>query len=139
MYNKTEVHQKGSIVLATASLLDQDQLDELAMADALIPRLRSHQQVVVMPEATMDELLWVLPNQMSISAVRPQRQACHRLRKLVRMLNGRERKAIYLLYFREMSHPEVLEKMGLLGNELDEAIEHAFARLRAGLGDLVVS
>jgi len=126
-------------MLAAASLLDQDQLDELEMADALIPRLKSHQPVVTIPEAVMDELSWVLPNQMSVSVVRPQRKVCHRLRKLVRTLNGRERKAIRLLFFKEMSHLEVLEKMGLCRNELDEAIEHAFTKLRAGLGDLVVS
>lgn len=122
-------------MLATASLLDQDQLDELRMAEALIPRQKSHQRVVVVPEAIFDELFYVLPNQ--VSAVRPQREVCHRLRKLVRTLNERERKAIRLLFFKEMSHPEVLQKMGLRGDELDEAIEHAFAKLRAGLGDLV--
>jgi len=124
-------------MLATVALLDQDQLDDLEMADALIPRLKSHQPVVVVSEAIFDELFYVLPNQVSVA--RPQREVCHRLRKLVRTLNGRERKAIRLLFFKELSHPEVLEKMGLHGDELNEAIEHAFSKLRAGLGDLVVS
>jgi DNA-directed RNA polymerase specialized sigma24 family protein len=88
-----------------------------------------------MPEEALDELSWVLPNQVSVA--RPQRQACHRLRKLVRTLNGREEKAIRLLFFEELSHPEVLEKMHLRGDELEAALEHAFAKLREGLGDLV--
>jgi DNA-directed RNA polymerase specialized sigma24 family protein len=106
------------------------------MADALIPRLRSHQPVFVAQEVVLDALVWELPNQMSVSVVRPHRQVCHRLRKLLRTLNGREEKAIRLLFYQGMSHPEILEKMGLCGDELDEAIEHAFAKLRAGLGDL---
>lgn len=124
-------------MLATASLLDQDQLDELEMADALIPRQKSHQTIVVIPEALLDELSFVLPNQEPVSAVRPQRKACHRLRKLVRALSGRERKIIRSIYFKELSLPEVSEKMGLSEREVNASLNHAFARLRTGLGELV--
>ena len=124
-------------MLATASLLDQDQLDDLEMADALIPRLKSHSMVVVIPEALLDELSYALPNQEPVSAARPQRKACHRLRKLVRALSGRERKIIRSIYFKELSLPEVSEKMGLSEREVNAALNHAFARLRTGLGELV--
>ena len=125
-------------MLATASLLDQDQLDDLEMADALIPRLKSHSMVVVIPEALLDELSYALPNQEPVSAARPQRKACHRLRKLVRALSGRERKIIRSLYFREMSHSEVAEKMGLSKKEIDTSLNHAFDRSRVGLGSLAL-
>ena len=123
-------------MLATIDFLDQNRLDELEKEEALIPHLQSHAKTVCIPEALLDELSYMLPNQEPVSVARPQRKACHRLRKLVRSLSGRERKIIRSLYFREMSHREVCEKMGLSGKEVDVALDHAFDRLRVGLGSL---
>lgn len=103
-------------MLATSDFLSQDRLDDLELEEALIPPLRSHQQVVVMPEVLLDELSWMLPDE-EASVVRPQRKACHRLRKLVRTLNGRERKIIRSLYFREMAIFDVAQKMRLSEHE----------------------
>ena len=75
------------------ALLNQDRLDDILAEDALIPHKESHAKVVFLPEALLDELSFVLPTA-EVSAKRPQRKVCHRLRKLVRSLNGRERKAI---------------------------------------------
>ena len=123
------------MLLVSRESLDQDCLDDLAMEDALVPQLRSRSKVVPLPEALLDELLSYVPAD-QVSAERPQRKECHRLRKLVRTLNGRERKAIRLLFFKEMSNPEVLEAMKLRGDALDEALTHAFARLREGLSQI---
>jgi DNA-directed RNA polymerase specialized sigma24 family protein len=120
-------------MLATQDFLDQSRLDDLAMEDTLVPRLRSHATVVFIPEALLDELSFVPPNQEPVSEARPQRKACHRLRKLVRSLNGRERKIIRFVYFRGMSHQKVSLKMGLKRSELEAALAHAFAKLREGL------
>jgi RNA polymerase sigma factor (sigma-70 family) len=112
-------------------------LDELEKEEALIPHLQSHAKTVCIPEALLDELSYMLPNQEPISEARPQRKACHRLRKLVRALSGRERKIIRSIYFKELSLSEVSEKMGLNESEVNAALNHAFARLRMGLGQLV--
>jgi DNA-directed RNA polymerase specialized sigma24 family protein len=119
------------VLLASRELLAQDELDDFMQAEALIPRVRSNQPVVAMTGMALDELSWVLPDQ--VSAERPQRALCHQVRKLVRRLTARQREALRLLFVEELSHPEVLERMGLSGYQLDEAVEHGLARLRAWL------
>jgi DNA-directed RNA polymerase specialized sigma24 family protein len=110
-------------------------LDDFQREEALIPQLRSHAKVVFIPEALLDELSFTLPNQERVSVARPQRKVCHRLRKLVRALNGRERKAIRFLYFKGLSRQKVSVKMKLNARELDDTLSHAFAKLKAGLGN----
>jgi DNA-directed RNA polymerase specialized sigma24 family protein len=115
------------------ALLNQDRLDDILAEDALIPHKESHAKVVFLPEALLDELSFVLPTA-EVSAKRPQRKVCHRLRKLVRSLNGRERKAIRFLYFKGLSHQKVALKMKMNTEELNDMLNHAFATLRNGLG-----
>jgi DNA-directed RNA polymerase specialized sigma24 family protein len=121
-------------MLATQEFLDQDRLDDQEREDALVPHPRNHAKMVFIPEAFLDELLSTPPNQEQVFTVaRPQRKVCHCLRKLVRCLNRREQKAIRLLYYKGLSRPEVQERMRLYGDELDEALDSAFAKLRQGL------
>jgi DNA-directed RNA polymerase specialized sigma24 family protein len=140
-YNKKQrLYRKEFFrMLATLDYLDQNRLDDLTEEDSLIPLppQRSHTKMISIPEALLEGLLSVPPNQEPVA--RPQRKVCHRLRKLVRTLNGRERKAIRFLYFKGLSRPEVQEIMGLHGYQLDEALDSAFAKLREGLRPLLAS
>jgi DNA-directed RNA polymerase specialized sigma24 family protein len=112
-------------------------LDDLRAEDALIPHRKNHSKVVFIPEALLDQLSFALPNQETTSVARPQRKACHRLRKLVRSLSGLERKVIRFLYFRDLPRSKVSEKMKLSENELEGVLNHAFAKLREGLRPLI--
>jgi DNA-directed RNA polymerase specialized sigma24 family protein len=82
----------------------------------------------------------VPPNQEEVfpfPVARPQRRACHYIRKLVRCLNRREQKAVNLLFYRGLSHPEVEEVMGLNERQLDSVLDSAFAKLREGIHPLL--
>jgi DNA-directed RNA polymerase specialized sigma24 family protein len=90
--------------------------------------------MVSIPEALLDKLLSVPPNQeQGFAVARPQRQVCHCLRKLVRCLTRREQRAVNLLFYKGLSRPEVQERMHLHGDELDEALDSAFTKLRQGI------
>jgi DNA-directed RNA polymerase specialized sigma24 family protein len=108
-------------------------MDDLEREDALIPRLKSHQQIVVIPEALWDEFSFARPNQEPAY----DQGTYSRIHRLVSELDEVERNAIRLLYFKGLSHPEVLEKMHVDEDELDRALRVAFAKLREELLPLV--
>jgi DNA-directed RNA polymerase specialized sigma24 family protein len=117
------------MLLATTQNLAQDELDDLGREEALVPRQKSHQKTFSVSEAVVDELSFAPPNQESVF----DSDTYTRIHRLVSELDEVERNAIRYLFFKGLSHPEVLEKMHIDGDELDRTLRVAFAKLHAGL------
>lgn len=127
-------------MLATSGYLDQNRLDDEEMWKSLIPpHKQSRSKLVFVPGDFLDNMSSEAPNQECRfqMVTRPQRCACHWLRKLVRALSGPERKAIRLLYYKGLSPLEVQKKMSLGQSALEDTLTGAFAKLREQLHPLL--
>ena len=51
----------------------------------------------------------------------------------------REQMVIRLLFYKGLSRPEIEEKMKLRGEDLEQALDSAFAKLREGLRSILAS
>lgn len=130
-------------MLLTISLLGEDrQEDESRERSLSKPCRRSRSRLVFVPEDLLDNMSFEPPNQedgLVTTHKPPRRQACHWLRKLVRALNGQERKVVRLLYYKGLPPVAVQQVMGLSRSALKKTLNGAFAKLREQLRPLLLS